>query len=135
MARERDLLEMMTVYGHDFRHWSNPGAKKTLLFWGTLIEEEHQETIEALIDMVARIERGEAPTREQAEHLLKEIADLRYVAGALAVALGMELDNADAAVHASNMSKLGDDGLPVRRDDGKVMKGPNYRAPDLSKMV
>jgi len=38
-------------------------------------------------------------------------------------------------VHASNMSKLDDDGNPVRREDGKVMKGPNYVAPDMMPVV
>lgn len=38
-------------------------------------------------------------------------------------------------VHASNMSKLGKDGKPIIREDGKVMKGPDYRAPDLSDLV
>jgi predicted HAD superfamily Cof-like phosphohydrolase len=136
MARESDLLDFHTAFEMPMHSWrSGVGCKRTLLLWGSLIDEEHQETIEAIIDMVARIERGETPTREQAEHLLKEIADLRYVAGGLAVALGMELEAADAAVHESNMSKLGDDGKPVRRDDGKVLKGPNYRAPNLHNMV
>lgn len=47
-------------------------------------------------------------------------------------------DNIQAAfdlVHASNMSKLGEDGKPIRRDDGKILKGPNYKAPDLSALV
>ena len=38
-------------------------------------------------------------------------------------------------VHDSNMSKLGDDGNPIFREDGKIMKGPNYRAPDLSHLL
>lgn len=38
-------------------------------------------------------------------------------------------------VHASNMSKLDDDGKPVRREDGKIMKGPNYTAPDMMPVV
>jgi hypothetical protein len=38
-------------------------------------------------------------------------------------------------VHRSNMSKLGDDGLPIRREDGKILKGPNYQAPDLSNLA
>ena len=38
-------------------------------------------------------------------------------------------------VHASNMSKLGDDGKPIYREDGKVLKGPNYAEPDLSDLV
>jgi predicted HAD superfamily Cof-like phosphohydrolase len=41
------------------------------------------------------------------------------------------LDKAIAVVHESNMSKLGEDGKPIRREDGKVMKGPNYKAPDM----
>ena len=38
-------------------------------------------------------------------------------------------------VHASNMSKLGEDGKPIRRDDGKILKGPNYKEPDLSGLI
>lgn len=38
-------------------------------------------------------------------------------------------------VHDSNMSKLGEDGKPIRRDDGKILKGPNYKAPDLAPLV
>jgi hypothetical protein len=38
-------------------------------------------------------------------------------------------------VHASNMSKLGDGGKPLRREDGKIMKGPNYKAPDLTDLA
>lgn len=44
----------------------------------------------------------------------------------------IDLDAAIAEVHRANMSKLGDDGKPVLRADGKVLKGPNYRPPDLS---
>lgn len=45
------------------------------------------------------------------------------------------LDTAADRVHASNMSKLDDDGKPILREDGKIMKGPNYVAPDLSDLV
>jgi predicted HAD superfamily Cof-like phosphohydrolase len=38
-------------------------------------------------------------------------------------------------IQASNMSKLGDDGKPVLRDDGKILKGPGYFRPDLSKFI
>lgn len=44
-------------------------------------------------------------------------------------------DSAFEEVHASNMTKLGDDGRPVYREDGKVIKGPNYRKPDMSKFL
>lgn len=57
----------------------------------------------------------------------------------LEVAIGMfgeeTLEKAVKLVHASNMSKLGDDGKPIRRDDGKILKGNNYKAPDLSALV
>ena len=57
----------------------------------------------------------------------------------LEVAIGMfgedTIEKAVKLVHASNMSKLGEDGKPIRRDDGKILKGPNYKAPDLSALV
>lgn len=46
--------------------------------------------------------------------------------------LGYNVEDAFKEVHDSNMSKLGIDGLPVKRADGKILKGPNYRAPDLT---
>lgn len=58
-------------------------------------------------------------------------------AAVIELADDMEFPLLDAfnAVHASNMSKLGDDGKPVYREDGKVMKGPNYHKPDMSVFV
>ena len=57
----------------------------------------------------------------------------------LEVAIGMfgeaTIGEAVKLVHASNMSKLGEDGKPIRRDDGKILKGNNYKAPDLSALV
>lgn len=94
--------------------------------------------------------------------LLKEFADLRYVVtGLLVVApyadaaefltsLGERMapvaalveqdfidlvDEAFARVHASNMSKLGEDGKPIRREDGKILKGPNYKPPYLLDLI
>ena len=64
--------------------------------------------------------------------LAKELADLLYVVYGTAISFGIDIDRVFEEVHKSNMSKLGDDGKPVHRDDGKVMKGPNYRLPDLS---
>jgi len=69
------------------------------------------------------------------EALLKEMADLQYVLSGMAVALGLNLGEAFRRVHESNMSKLGDDGKPIYRDDGKVLKGPNYRKPELGDLV
>jgi predicted HAD superfamily Cof-like phosphohydrolase len=46
-----------------------------------------------------------------------------------------DIEQALRRVHASNMSKLGEDGKPIYREDGKVLKGPNYQPPDLSDLV
>lgn len=67
--------------------------------------------------------------------LLKELCDLRYVTDGTAVSLGLPMEAAFGAVHRSNMSKLGLDGAPIIRHDGKVLKGPNYAAADMSLFV
>ena len=64
--------------------------------------------------------------------LTKELADLLYVTYGFAVTFGLPIDEVFERVHRSNMSKLGDDGKPVYREDGKVLKGPNYQPPDLT---
>ena len=70
--------------------------------------------------------------RNHQEHALKELADLVYVCYQYAQNMGWLLDEALNRVHESNMSKLGEDGKPIYREDGKVLKGPNYKPPDLS---
>ena len=66
------------------------------------------------------------------EHALKELADLVYVCYQYAENMGWFLDEALDRVHKSNMSKLDEDGNPIYREDGKVLKGPDYKPPDLS---
>ena len=68
-------------------------------------------------------------------NLLKEIDDLLYVTYGLAVSFGLNADVGFKRVHESNMSKLGEDGKPVYREDGKVLKGANYKAPYLGDLV
>ena len=68
-------------------------------------------------------------------NILKELADLVYVCYQYAANLGWDLDEAMYRVHKSNMSKLGEDGKPIYRDDGKVLKGPNYAPPTLEDLV
>tara|TARA_R100001594_G_scaffold88057_1_gene122368 strand:+ start:798 stop:1037 length:240 start_codon:yes stop_codon:yes gene_type:complete len=63
---------------------------------------------------------------------LKELADLVYVCYQYAANLEWDLDKALDLVHKSNMSKLDEDGKPIYRDDGKVLKGPHYKPPNLS---
>ena len=65
------------------------------------------------------------------EHALKELAELVYVWYQYAENMGWVLDEALDRVHQSNLSKLDEEGNPIYRDDGKVLKGPNYKPPTL----
>ena len=69
------------------------------------------------------------------EECLKELADLVYVCYQYAENMNWFLDEALNRVHLSNMSKLDEDGKPIYREDGKVLKGPNYKPPDLSDLI
>lgn len=107
-----------------------------------LIREEAEEVEDAVclledkvfnaellgIDMTEEIKAAKAA-------LLKELCDLQYVLSGFAVTFGLPFDEAFKRVHESNMSKLGPDGKPIYREDGKVLKGPNYKKPDLSDLV
>ncbi len=66
---------------------------------------------------------------------LKELADLVYVCYQYAENMRWDLDEALHRVHESNMSKLDEDGQPIYREDGKVLKGPNYKPPNLEDLV
>jgi predicted HAD superfamily Cof-like phosphohydrolase len=58
-----------------------------------------------------------------------------FVCYQFAAAYGLDLDTAMQRVYESNMSKLGDDGKPIYREDGKVLKGPNYKKPKLDDLI
>lgn len=87
-----------------------------------LIEEEYEELTEALdtSDPVA---------------LLDALVDLCYVSIGFAVELGFDFDTAWERVHESNMDKLGPDGEPIYREDGKVLKPDHWEAPNLDDLV
>ena len=69
------------------------------------------------------------------EECLKELADLVYVCYQYAENMNWFLDEALNRVHKSNMSKLDEDGKPIYREDGKVLKGPNYKPPNLTDLI
>ena len=77
----------------------------------------------------------EAYHHEPTVNQLKELADLVYVCYQYAESQDWDLDEAMRRVHASNMSKLGEDGKPIYRGDGKVLKGPNYAPPELNNLI
>lgn len=89
-----------------------------------LIDEELNELTDAMVrcDIVG---------------CLDALTDLQYVIDGTYLALGLAKykDGAFAEVHRSNMSKLGADGRPIIRDDGKVLKGPNYTPPNLASVL
>lgn len=69
--------------------------------------------------------------------VLDALTDLQYVLDGAYLQLGFAAvkDRALVEVHRSNMSKIGEDGRPVHRDDGKILKGPNYSPPNLRPML
>lgn len=69
--------------------------------------------------------------------VLDALCDLQVILDGLWVQTGMHVVKQEAMmeVHESNMSKLGEDGKPIYREDGKIMKGPNYFKPDLKKIL
>jgi len=84
-----------------------------------LIQEEFKELMEAPF----------------LDEVMKEACDLVYVLLGMFVEFGWDFDEAFSRVHESNMSKLGEDGNPIYREDGKVLKGPNFEKADLSDLV
>ena len=84
-----------------------------------LITEEYNEVLEA----------------PDIYELAKELADLLYVVYGTGLSYGIDLDKCFREIHRSNMSKLGADGKPILREDGKVLKGPNYSKADVKKAL
>ena len=107
-----------------------------------LIREEAEEVEDAVCLLADKVFNAELLGIDMTEEikaakaaLLKELCDLQYVLSGFAVTFCLPFDEAFKRVHESNMSKLGPDGKPIYREDGKVLKGPNYKKPDLSDLV
>ena len=77
----------------------------------------------------------EAYHHEPEENQLNELADLVYVCFQYAASQEWDLDEAMRRVHRANMSKLGEDGKPIYRADGKVLKGPNFKKATFEDLV
>ena len=95
-----------------------------------LIAEEAKEFAQAADDLFEDPESLKNRTE-----LLKELCDLVFVCFQFAAAYNLDLETAMHRVFESNMSKLDDQGNPIYREDGKVLKGPNYQPPDLTSLV
>ena len=95
-----------------------------------LIEEEAAEFLEAADEF-----EDDCQDKQKAINVLKELSDLVFVCYQFAAAYNLDLDEAMRRVFESNMSKLGNDGKPIYRVDGKVLKGDNYKPPYLDDLV
>ena len=100
-----------------------------------LLEEEWQEADAEFAHILDGLRTGRydraSLVYDDVAKLAKELADVRYVAWGADLEFGIPSHEIDLVVHLSNMSKLGRDGRPVRRHDGKVVKGPDYYEPDI----
>tara|TARA_B100000900_G_scaffold387310_1_gene378424 strand:+ start:279 stop:650 length:372 start_codon:yes stop_codon:yes gene_type:complete len=112
----------MKTFGQEVREKPSFSTDKTNQLRVNLIKEELDELKEAM-DNKDLLEVADALT------------DILYVTYGAGHALGINLDKCFEEVQNSNMSKLDENGKPIYNDAGKVMKGPNYFKPDLSKFV
>ena len=80
-------------------------------------------------------ELTEAMNNKDLLEVADALTDILYVTYGAGHAFGIDLDKCFQEVQNSNMSKLDENGKPIYNDSGKVMKGPNYFKPDLSKFV
>jgi len=114
--------EFMQSFGQEVKEKAEFPDNDTIVLRLELIEEELRELREAI---------GDADLVEVADAL----TDILYVTYGAGHAFGINLDECFSEVQKSNMSKLDENGQPIYREDGKVLKGPNYFEPDLSKYV
>ena len=112
----------MQTFGQEVKNKPSFSSEKINNLRYDLIKEELEELKEAL-DKKDLIEVADALT------------DILYVTYGAGHAFGINLDDCFEEVQQSNMSKLDNEGKPIYNDAGKVMKGPKYFKPDLSKFI
>tara|TARA_B100001778_G_C18239410_1_gene472702 strand:- start:66 stop:437 length:372 start_codon:yes stop_codon:yes gene_type:complete len=112
----------MKTFGQDVKQSSSFSTDKINELRISLIKEELDELIEAM-------------NKKDLVELADALTDILYVTYGAGHAFGINLDECFEEVQNSNMSKLDNNGKPIYNDKGKVMKGPNYFKPDLSKYV
>ena len=112
----------MKTYGQEVKDKAGFSDAKTNKLRIELIKEELEELTEAMQD-------------ENLLEVADALTDILYVTYGAGHAFGIDLDKCFEEVQNSNMSKLGENGKPIYNEAGKVMKGPNYFKPDLSKYL
>ena len=112
----------MKTFGQDVKQSSSFSNDKINELRVSLIKEELDELIEAI-------------NKKDLVEVADALTDILYVTYGAGHAFGINLDECFQEVQNSNMSKLDSNGKPIYNDKGKVMKGPNYFKPDLSKFL
>ena len=122
MSNFESVKVFMRTFGQEIKDKpSFPSAKITQLRY-SLIKEELNELKEAM-------------DKNNLKEVADALTDILYVTYGAGHAFGINLDACFIEVQSSNMSKLGKDGKPIYNEHGKVLKGPKYFKPDLSKFV
>ena len=116
------VKKFMETFGQEIKEKASfPNDKITSLRYD-LIKEELDEFKEAI-------------DKKDIKEVADALTDILYVTYGAGHAFGIDLDKCFEEVQNSKMSKLGNDGKPIYNENGKVMKGPNYFKPNLSKFV
>ena len=122
MTNFEKVKVFMKTFGQEIKNSSSLSTDKINNLRISLINEELEELKQAI---------KEKDIKEVADAL----TDILYVTYGAGHAFGIDLDKCFEEVQNSNMSKLGEDGKPIYNENGKVMKGPKYFKPDLSKFI
>ena len=112
----------MSTFGQEVKKKSSLSTDKINKLRIDLIEEELNELKEAI-------------NKKDLKEVADALTDILYVTYGAGHAFGINLDDCFEEVQKSNMSKLGEDGKPIFNNKGKVMKGPKYFKPDLTKFL
>lgn len=142
---EKELNEMKTRESMVARFFEASGEKPCSILdmanraktvrAASLIREEAIEFDEAVVQLLTKVVYGYPINAHDTEAVIKELADLQYTISNFALQFGIDLDDAFARVHRSNMTKINpltQKPYEHRSADGKVLKGPHYVPPDLS---
>ena len=122
MTNFESVKKFMETFGQEIKEKASfPNDKITSLRYD-LIKEELGELKEAM-------------DKKDLKEVADALTDILYVTYGAGHAFGIDLDKCFEEVQNSNMSKLDENGKPIYNETGKVMKGPNYFKPDLSKFV
>ena len=122
MSNFESVKKFMKTFGQEVKEKAEfPSDKITTLRY-ELIKEELSELKDAI-------------EKKDIKEVADALTDILYVTYGAGHAFGIDLDKCFDEVQNSNMSKLDENGKPIYNEMGKVMKGPNYFKPDLSKFV